>query len=89
MSDDFLESISPLHHAKAFQAPVLLIHGEIDKVVPLEQSEDMADKLEDNDKEFEFVELDDEGHSLRKTKSKLATLKAVDKFLHKHLKKSA
>lgn len=89
LSDDFLQSISPLHHAKSFKAPVLLIHSEIDKVVPLEQSEEMAEELEDQGKEFEFIEIEDEGHSLRQPKSKLTALKAIDKFLQKHLNKAA
>lgn len=86
LEDNFLESISPYHHASAFKAPVLLIHGEIDKVVPIEQSELMVEGLEDHNKEFEFVEIEDEGHSLTQAKSKLAALKAIDKFLHQHLK---
>ncbi|AWB68611.1 S9 family peptidase [Saccharobesus litoralis] len=85
LGDDFLESISPINHVKKVKAPILLVHGEDDSVVPFEQSDDMYDELDDEDKEVTFVELEDEGHSLLKNKTRLQTLKAIDKFIHKHI----
>lgn len=86
VSDDFLESISPINFTKQVKTPVLLIHGEIDKVVDIEQSEDMFDELEDEDKLVKFVELEDEGHHLIYPQSRLKLLQEVETFLNKYNK---
>ncbi|GGA82358.1 prolyl oligopeptidase [Neiella marina] len=84
-SDEYLESVSPIHHATNINAPILLIHGNIDEVVDIEQSEDMYKKLKKLGKEVTFVELDDEGHYLSKNETRLQTLKAIDSFIHSHV----
>ena len=43
--DPILDSISPIKHLAAMTAPVLLIHGRDDTVVPFEQSRVMFDAL--------------------------------------------
>ncbi len=84
-TDEFLENISPINFAKQFKAPVLLIHGERDKVVPFEQSDDIYDELDDEDKDVKLVELEDEGHHLIYEKSRLKLLQEIETFLAKHL----
>ena len=82
VADDFMESISPINHVKKITAPVLLIHGEDDNIVPIDQSEEMADALESADKKFKFIEIKDEGHSINYSNvSRLKVLKAIDEFL--------
>ncbi len=85
LGDDFLDSISPVKHIDKIKIPILLIHGEIDKVVRLSQSEDMYDEIEDADKKVKFIELEDEGHYLRKNESRLKTLKAIESFVNKNI----
>ena len=85
LEDEFLEKISPINHVKSVKAPILLIHGEIDKVVPIEQSEDIFDELEDEDKDVTFVELEDEGHHLSSGKTRFQALEAIDKFINKYM----
>ncbi|WP_111977211.1 alpha/beta hydrolase family protein [Algibacillus agarilyticus] len=84
-SDEFLESISPINFAEKIQAPVLLIHGEDDSIVPYSQSDDMFDELEDFDKDVTLIELEDEGHHLRSYTTRLQALKEIDKFVTKHM----
>ncbi|NNJ72966.1 MAG: S9 family peptidase [Enterobacterales bacterium] len=87
VADDFMESISPINHVKKITAPVLLIHGEDDNVVPVDQSEEMADALESADKKFKFIEIKDEGHSINYSNvSRLTALKAIDEFLSANMK---
>jgi dipeptidyl aminopeptidase/acylaminoacyl peptidase len=57
VDENHLEKISPINHVKYIKAPVLLIHGEYDKVVPMEQSEDMFDEMEDENKEVTFCRI--------------------------------
>ncbi len=86
LDDDFFDSISPVNFADNVTAPVLLIHGDEDTVVPLEQSEDMADALEDAGKQVQFVEIEGEGHSISNNNAnRLILLKAIDQFVTQHL----
>ena len=83
--EDHLEKISPVNHAKNVIAPVLLIHGEHDLIVPIQQSEEMFDELEDADKHVTFIELEDGDHHLSKRENRLKALKAIDKFIKKYI----
>ncbi|WP_371377491.1 alpha/beta hydrolase family protein [Thalassotalea aquiviva] len=80
-----LDDISPINHINKIQIPILLIHGERDKVVRFKQSEDMFDELEDADKEVTFVELEEGDHYLSSAKNRLKALQAIDKFIKKHI----
>ena len=85
VSNDYLENISPINFVQKVQAPVLLIHGSQDDVVPMDQSEDMYDELKGEKKEVIFVELEGDDHYLSKGKTRLQALKAIDQFIQKHL----
>ena len=85
VDEDHLEQISPINHVKKVTAPVLLIHGERDQTVPLRQSEDMFDELEDADKEVTFIELEEGDHHLSKGINRLKALKAMDEFIKQHI----
>ena len=80
-----LRSISPTEHADAFTAPVLLIHGKDDTVVPVDQSEKMARSLKNADKPVDFVRLNDGDHWLSTSEMRLATLKALAAFVDEHI----
>ena len=53
---------SPVSHVDAHTAPFLIIHGEADDIVPIEQSERMAAALRGHQVPVEFISLPDEGH---------------------------
>lgn len=79
-----LTAISPINFANSVEAPVLLIHGKDDTVVPIRQSTAMYKALKKADKPVEFVTLKGEDHWLSRTETRLALLKEVDKFLDQH-----
>ncbi|MGH6911535.1 MAG: alpha/beta hydrolase family protein, partial [Phenylobacterium sp.] len=56
--DPSMSEISPAAHADKVSVPILLIHGKDDTVVPLEQSQRMADALKAAGKPVELVVLD-------------------------------
>ncbi|MDG2529863.1 alpha/beta hydrolase family protein [Caulobacter endophyticus] len=60
-----LEAASPARRAKAIAAPVLLVHGLLDGVVPARQSRIMAKALRDAGKTVEHVEVRDLPHAPR------------------------
>jgi dipeptidyl aminopeptidase/acylaminoacyl peptidase len=80
-----LESISPVNFAADFQAPVLLIHGKDDTVVPMRQSTRMERALINAGKPVELIRLKGEDHWLSTSETRLETLKALDAFVSKHL----
>ncbi len=79
--DPALLAISPIEHISAVTAPVLLIHGRDDTVVPYEQSEIMADALKHAGKFVEFVTLEHEDHWLSRSATRFQMLQATVKFL--------
>jgi dienelactone hydrolase len=80
-SDPTLRAISPIEHIDAVTAPVLLIHGRDDTVVPFEQSEVMADALKHAGKSVEFVTLKHEDHWLSRSATRFQMLQATVAFL--------
>ncbi|HUQ53747.1 MAG TPA: alpha/beta fold hydrolase, partial [Gammaproteobacteria bacterium] len=85
-SSQDLDAASPARHSERVRAPVLLIHGRDDTVVPIVQSRTMESALRDAGKSVQFVELEGEDHWLSGAKTRLATLQALDGFLAEHLK---
>ena len=79
-----LRLISPINAAEKFQAPVLLVHGKHDTVVPIKQSELMYKALKRAKKDVEFVKLEGEDHWLSDSTTRLQLLDAVNIFLDKH-----
>ncbi len=79
-----LRDVSPRRFAEKADAPVLLIHGKDDVVVPFKQSAVMADALKDAGKPYEFVELDGEDHWLSRGETRLEMLKAAVAFIEKY-----
>jgi dipeptidyl aminopeptidase/acylaminoacyl peptidase len=85
VDEDHINNISPINHVKNIKAPVLLIHGEYDKVVPISQSEDMFDEMEDEDKDVTFIELEKGDHHLSHAKNRMKAMEEIDKFIKKHI----
>jgi len=83
---DELWERSPLKHAQKINLPVLLIHGEKDRIVRVSQSEDMYEELEDADKQVEYIELERGDHYLSNNDNRLKAFKAIESFLKSHLK---
>jgi dipeptidyl aminopeptidase/acylaminoacyl peptidase len=82
--DPVLDQISPAAHAAQASAPVLLIHGKDDTVVPSEQSEIMERELRRANKPVEFVRLKEEDHWLSREATRTEMLQATVSFLEKN-----
>lgn len=80
-----LDAISPINFADKYEAPILLIHGKKDTVVPLEQSKVMRNALRKAGKDVTLVELKGEDHWLSYSDSRLETLRALARFVEEHL----
>lgn len=66
---DVNKSISPVYMANQLKNPLLLIHGNKDLVVDIEQSARMKLSLDKAQKKVDFIILDKEGHSISSVES--------------------
>ena len=76
-----LKEISPAYAAEQFKAPLLLVHGRDDTVVPFQQSKIMYRAMKKAGKDVELVDLDGEDHWLSTSEARLHVLEEIDKFL--------
>lgn len=76
---------SPARSPQTVQAPILLMHGVGDTVVPIQQSRTMADALKRQRKPHSFIELPGEDHWLSTGESRIRVLQEMETFLAKNL----
>lgn len=81
-----LKETSPVRMAEKVKIPILLIHGDDDVVVPVEQSRVMARALKKHGKPHEYIELEEGTHHLDYLPHRQQTFEAMEKFLQTHLK---
>lgn len=79
-----MQAVSPARLAQNVRAPILLLHGDKDTVVNIEQSETMAAALKQAGKPYEFVRLAGENHNLAFARTRLEAFRAWEAFLLKH-----
>lgn len=82
---DVLEKTSPAHNAERIRIPLLLVHGRKDYTVPVAHTEKMDEALRKAGKHAEVLYLDEADHYLSRANDRLATLKALEKFLATNL----
>ena len=58
------DSVSPLKHADRIQAPLLIVHGKLDRRVPIVHGEKMRDAMKAQHKDVKWLELENEGHAI-------------------------
>jgi dipeptidyl aminopeptidase/acylaminoacyl peptidase len=81
-----LKETSPVNMAERVKIPILLIHGDDDTSVPVEQSRVMARALKKHGKPHEYIELEEGTHYLDYLPHRQQTFEAMEKFLQTHLK---
>ncbi|WP_298604266.1 S9 family peptidase [uncultured Sphingorhabdus sp.] len=79
-----LKDVSPRRFATQADAPILLLHGKDDVVVPFRQSLVMADALKDAGRPYELVTLAGEDHWLSRGDTRLKMLQSTISFVEKH-----
>jgi dienelactone hydrolase len=83
---DHLRKVSPIRHADQVRVPMLLIHGNEDTVVPVEQSRDMNAKLLRAKKNVRYVEMKGDDHWLSSAATRTQMLQEIETFLAPILK---
>jgi dipeptidyl aminopeptidase/acylaminoacyl peptidase len=83
-TEKIMTEISPTTYASRTDAPVLLIHGEDDTVVPILQSRIMESALKDAEKPVEFITMKGEDHWLSSEATRIEMLTHALAFVKKH-----
>jgi dipeptidyl aminopeptidase/acylaminoacyl peptidase len=78
-----IEEGSPLRHADAIKAPVLLVHGDLDANVAFRHSEKMADALKAAGKDVVFIRAPGLDHQLRDSHVRAEMLTAIGQLLER------
>jgi acetyl esterase/lipase len=73
---------SPDTYVSAGDPPFLIVHGTADKVVPVEQSDELVALLKKNGVDTTYMRLEGAAHNLMTSKN----IEAAHKFFDKHLK---
>lgn len=77
---------SPIWHADRYTSrPVLVLHGELDRVVPVEQGKVFAARLRAAGGTVEVWTYPDEGHGVRRRQHQLDEYRRMEAFLQRHL----
>lgn len=80
---------SPIEHVENMERPILMIHGVNDPRCPIEQAQLFKNELEnmgwEEGKDFEYEELEEEGHGSTDIKQKIRAFKIVEDYLERKL----
>lgn len=85
-TDEDVARFSPARSIGTIRAPVLLIYGTNDTVVPPDQSTNFARLMREHGRSVQMLELPGEDHWLSTSESRLKILQAVETFLATYLK---
>ncbi|UZJ54221.1 hypothetical protein CBS101457_003541 [Exobasidium rhododendri] len=66
---DIYRDRSPINMANKITSPVLLLQGDIDKIVPPEQSESMYKEILESGTKAKYILFEGEGHGFRKAEN--------------------
>ncbi|NLT30273.1 MAG: S9 family peptidase [Propionibacterium sp.] len=78
---DRYQERSPLLHADRISAPILLLQGTDDHVVPLNQAQALAEAARAAGRRHALVVFEGEGHGFRKAETVIAAVQAEESFL--------
>jgi dienelactone hydrolase len=76
---------SPARYARSIRAPILLLHGTNDSVVPFAQSQMMANALTAVGAPYKLIALESEDHWLSSSATRIRLLAEIETFLAAHI----
>jgi len=80
-----LKEISPYYSADKIKIPVLLIHGEDDKVVEFNQSKLMQKAIKKQNGQVTLIKLKDDDHYLQDSATRVQALTEMVKFVEQNI----
>lgn len=83
---EFMDSISPVHHAHRIKAPLMVIHGANDPRVPQNEADQIVAAVQSRGGVVEYLLYPDEGHGILKLPNRIHCYSRVVDFLDRHVK---
>jgi dipeptidyl aminopeptidase/acylaminoacyl peptidase len=80
---ELLEELSPLRRVDALTAPLLVVHGAQDTNVPVSESEQIVDALQQAGRDVRLLLFGDDGHGIVKRENRSALATAISEWLAK------
>jgi dipeptidyl aminopeptidase/acylaminoacyl peptidase len=71
---------SPAYHLEKLSVPLLFLQGLEDRIVPVEQTKAMTDKLDASNKPYQYVEFSNEGHGFKRAENIIQAMEAELRF---------
>ena len=82
---DLLRQLSPIHRIDQVKAPVLVMHGDHDTNVPLEEAEQVVAALKTRRIPVNCIIFPGEGHGWKKTSTRVDSNVALTEWFRKYL----
>lgn len=79
-----LRAVSPIAAPAQFSIPLLVMHGKLDRRVPVSQSRELVEKLKAAGKPVDYVEQPEGDHFFSREQDRLDFLNRLEAFLAKH-----
>jgi dienelactone hydrolase len=76
-----IAAVSPALHVDHVKAPILLVHGDADEIVPYQASVEMKKLLDKSGRPTQLITLEDEGHSGWTDDNERLVMNAIGEFL--------
>jgi dipeptidyl aminopeptidase/acylaminoacyl peptidase len=86
---EYLDNISPARHADKIKAPLLVVQGANDPIVPPSESVQIVEKIKADGGEVEYMLLTNEGHGLKNLENRIKVFEAIVSFLDKYMQKKS
>ncbi|OIW22486.1 peptidase S9 prolyl oligopeptidase active site-containing protein [Coniochaeta ligniaria NRRL 30616] len=80
-----LKERSPLFRAEEIRASLLLIHGDADTIVPIQQSWDVKERIDKRGGDVQMIVLEGEGHMFKRAESWQTIVEQGEKWWQKTL----
>lgn len=78
-------AVSAVEHVKEMAVPLLIVHGDADRTVPVTQSRELADRLEAAGRPYRYIEQPGGDHHLTLEAQRVEFFSAMAAFLAEHL----
>ncbi len=82
---DMLRALSPIHKIDRVSAPILVLHGANDPIVPPSGSEQVLRELKRRGVPVQYILFPDEGHGFRRTANRIRATTAVAAWFDRYL----
>ena len=82
--EDIQSNHSPINAIEHLKSPVLIVHGTKDDTVDVKQAEALIKQLKKYKKQYQWFEIENEGHYFYKPENRIAYYEKVIQFLNKY-----